>query len=914
MKKIVLYLSFLFFTTNVQAQIKLYGLATQGGTSDLGTVFHYDLSTNMLVNDTSFGIENKGGYPYNNNLTEASNGKFYGVTNSGGDNNIGVLYEWDPITNIYKDKLSFSSSTGNSPLGSLTFYNGSMYGMTFNGGTGAGSIFEYNVTTAVYTTRYSFGNNMDGAVPEGSLLLYNNKFYGTTKQGTTSNGTIFKWDPTTNILTTLHGFDPFNLGDGLEPVADLSVYNGNLYGMTKFGGNTPGGSLLGTIFEYNLTTNTFTKKFEFTDPNGTKPLGSLFLYNSKFYGFTSEGGTIGNGVIFEWDPTTNIYTKKHDFDGITGSSPTENFMLYNGLLYGCARGGASAGKGVIFTFNPSTGSVNVVGNFNGVNGEQPECTLVQKNGKLYGNTVYGGGYNFSGASGVIFEFDPVANTITKKIALNATNGQYPRNSFSAYNGKLYSTTYSGGLGLAGTIIELNPLTNTVTKKLDINEIDGKTPDATMRLYNNKFYGTAAEGGLGGNGTIYEWNPATNIFTKKYEFVPATIGSEPRCSFTIYNNKFYGTTTLGGSFGEGTLFEFEPATLVATKKIDFNLATGTPIRANGSYVPYNGKFYLSSQNGGASGQGGIFEWNPITNALIEKFSFTTAVGIYPNGTLLLYNNKFYGLTSKAGDNGRGTIFEWDPTTNIFTKKFDFDDISGGGANGGLVQYAGLFYGVTGTSGANGFGTIFQWNPATNVFTKLADFDGFNGKYPQGDLTITNNGLVLPVTTLTFNATAMQGYNLLSWKSETENNLLEYHIEKSIDGNNFKIIGSIAAQNNTQNKYQYKDEEDNGVNKYSFYRLKIIDKNGSYNFSNIVKIANKDNKELLIYPSLASNTISVQGLDPNGTLQIIDVMGKIVLTQKVNTSTVNISVVHLASATYFMEYTNGDTKKIGTFIKK
>lgn len=71
-------------------------------------------------------------------------GKFYGITNKGGLTNYGVIFEWDPISNIYNKKIDFDWNNGRNSFGSLIFSDGKFYGMTRNGGINdRGVIFEW---------------------------------------------------------------------------------------------------------------------------------------------------------------------------------------------------------------------------------------------------------------------------------------------------------------------------------------------------------------------------------------------------------------------------------------------------------------------------------------------------------------------------------------------------------------------------------------------------------------------------------------------------------------------------------------------------------------------------------------------------------------------------------------------------
>lgn len=106
---------------------------------------------------------------------------------------------------------------------------------------------------------------------------------------------------------------------GQNPIIELTqCSNGKLLGTTQFGGKY--GS--GVIFEYDPSNNTYIKKFDFDGPNGAYPHGNLVAgTNGKYYGVCYNGGTSNAGVIYEYDASTSTCIKKFDFISSTGANP-----------------------------------------------------------------------------------------------------------------------------------------------------------------------------------------------------------------------------------------------------------------------------------------------------------------------------------------------------------------------------------------------------------------------------------------------------------------------------------------------------------------------------------------------------------------------------------------------------------------
>jgi hypothetical protein len=106
------------------------------------------------------------------------------------------------------------------------------------------------------------------------------------------------------------------------------------------------------------------------------------------------------------------------------------------------------------------------------------------------------------------------------------------------------------------------------------------------------------------------------------------------------------------------------------------------------------------------------------------------------------------------------------------------------------------------------------------------------YGMWTATVTNP---LPVTLLNFSGNLKGNNILLDWSTANEINSKEFEIEKSVDGINYRKISSVAAAGNTAstNSYNYLDREATEIN---YYRLKMIDLNGTSKISNTVVIKN------------------------------------------------------------------------------
>jgi uncharacterized repeat protein (TIGR03803 family) len=722
---ILLFFAIISLQSNVLAQNPnlLYGVTSRGGIDGAGVIFHIDKTTATQTVDYSFLAEPDGSYP-EGDLTDGGNGKFYGMT-GGGPNGMGIIFEWDPITNNFIKKVDFDGTEkGSLPSGNLTLYNGKFYGMTQAGGVNSkGVVFEWDPVSNVFVKKIDFDGINNGRNPKSSLCLNNGKFYGVTYMGGVNDkGVIFEWDPLTNIFSKKFDFD--STDSGILPEGSLIVYSGKLFGMASRGGATNNG----TIYEWDLTTHSFNKRIDFDGINGSWPKGALANYGSKLYGMTRWSGPSSYGIIFEWDPVTNFFAKKIDLNEAIGSFPQGSLTYYNGQFYGTTTSGGLHQKGVIFKWDPLTNIYSKQIDFNPTpDGNSPYGSLTFMGGLFYGMT-YNGGLN---DKGVIFSWNPATNLIVKAVDFfNSPSGSNSYGSLTLSSGKFYGMTHDGGTVGDGVIFEWNPATNMYTKKIDFSGSAGSHPHGTLVFFNGKYYGVTSQGGAYNKGVIFEWDPLTNIFIKKVDFDGTAKGNFPISSMTLYNGKFYGMTWEGGANYYGVIYEWNPTSNVFVKKIDF-AGTNNGSSPEGDLTLLGSKFYGMTESGGINDMGIIFEWDPLTNIFTKKFDFDgLGNGAVPFGSLSLYNGKLYGMTYFGGLHGKGVIFEMDPFANSLIKRIDFDGTDKGRRPmGSLLLNGGKFYGMTYQGGTNNWGVIFEWDPGSiNTFTKLLDFNSINGRVP------------------------------------------------------------------------------------------------------------------------------------------------------------------------------------------
>lgn len=664
---------------------KLYGTTANGGSNNMGVLYEYNPTNDIYVKLHDFDGENSGRAPYSNVIL-ASNGKLYGTTLYGGINDLGTLFEYDIATNTLTKKLDFDGANMgmNVYANVIQAANGKLYGLTNRGGTnGVGVLYEYDYTTETFTKLLDFETVSSGIGPTIMVEVENNILYGTgSGGGANNNGTIFEYNITTSTFTKKFDFE--SVSSGYNPTLTLmKASNGNLYGLTRNGGLNN----LGVLYEYNISTEIFTKKLDFSTEIGSTPNGRLQeALNGKLYGLTYYGGLNNKGVIFEFDPTTDVYTKKFDFDVNSGSNPNGSFMqASNGKLYATARAGGMGNSGVLFEYDTETGNFDKKLDFNYANmGASFRAGFAKGlNNKLYLVSASGGKYLY----GTLLEFDPANNTLSKKYDFSIDNAPQDAHDAAvlyASNDKIYGVSaYYGGKEV---LFEFDLQTNTYTTKVSFSDpILGAGPTELIEATNGKIYGMTNYGGVNNNGVLFEYDFVDNAYSKLFDFGGIFGGSPSHALFQASNGKLYGMTGNGGANNKGTLFEFDISTNTFTKKFDFS--TTNPGNARASLIELDsGILYGFTYSGGINSVGIIFEFNLNTDTYTKKFDFENlTTGYLPQFRFLKTSeNKLFGLNNYGGANGLGVLFEFNPNTNIFTNKLNFSSETGVRPKGSLVE--------------------------------------------------------------------------------------------------------------------------------------------------------------------------------------------------------------------------------------
>jgi uncharacterized repeat protein (TIGR03803 family) len=670
-------------------------------------------------------------------LVQDRSGNLYGIASTGGASGDGTVFEVAAGSGTITTLASFNGANGSSPLGGLVLdAGGNLYGTAYNGGaSGDGTVFELVKGSGAITALASF-DGTDGAYPAAGLVLdANGNLYGTASGGGASNdGTVFEVAKGTGTITTLASF---NGTDGSVPVAALALDgNGNLYGTTSQAGTFDNG----TVFRVVKGSGTITALASFKGPNGANPYAGVILDGTgNLYGTTYNGGASGYGAVFELIKGSGTITTLASFNGTDGSNPAGALVMDgSGNLYGTASTGGAANTGTVFELTKGSGTITTLTTFTGANGAEPSAGLaLDAGGNLYG-TAYAGG---SSGYGMVFELAHGSSTVTTLASFNATKGNLPQAGMIAdANGNMYGTTSGGGAFNDGTVFEVAQGSGAITTLASFDGTNGAMPAAALVIdaFGN-LYGTTAFGGPAGCGTVFELAAGSGTITALAPFYGPR-GQYPEGGLVLdAAGNLYGTTFAGGATGDGTVFEVVKGDAWITSLASFDGADGQ-YPAAGLIVDNSGNLYGTTTEGGAAGDGTVFEVAAGSGTVTTLASFNGSNGAEPQGDLVLDSSgNLYGTAAAGGAAGDGTAFEVVAGSGTITTLASFNGTNGSDPQGGLVMDGnGNLYGTAVQGGAFGYGTVFEVARGSGTITGLASFNSTAGGSPYAGLTIDGAG--------------------------------------------------------------------------------------------------------------------------------------------------------------------------------
>jgi uncharacterized repeat protein (TIGR03803 family) len=369
-------------------------------------------------------------------------------------------------------------------------------------------------------------------------------------------------------------------------------------------------------------------------------------------------------------------------------------------------------------------------------------------------------------AGRAFNAGAQTDTILYSFTGSPNDGELPNAGLvQGSDGSFYGTTVGGGTNNVGTIFRISPGGSYTNLHSFVGPpSDGGFPYAALvQGSDGNFYGTTAGVGTYGNGTgtVFRISPSGS-YTNLYSFpgYPTNGAGLFAGLMQSSDSNFYGTTEVGGTYNDGTVFRINPSGTYTTLYSFAGSPNDGAAPKAGLVQGSDGNFYGTTFGGGpgfycgSPGCGTIFRISP-SGSYTNLYSF----GGSPNdgggpvvGLVQGSDGNFYGTTETGGGASEGgTVFRISPTgtyTNLYSFGISLND---GYRPAGLVQGSdGNFYGTTSVGGASfycssGCGTIFRISP-TGSYTNLYSFgsSSHDGSQPEAELVQGSDGIFYGTT--------------------------------------------------------------------------------------------------------------------------------------------------------------------------
>jgi Secretion system C-terminal sorting domain len=185
--------------------------------------------------------------------------------------------------------------------------------------------------------------------------------------------------------------------------------------------------------------------------------------------------------------------------------------------------------------------------------------------------------------------------------------------------------------------------------------------------------------------------------------------------------------------------------------------------------------------------------------------------------------------------------------------------------------------------------------------------------------TTTGTVVPLTWKFVKAQLIKNTTEVSWATSQEINTSKFEIEHSADGASFVKVGELAAagNNNTISNYNFTHLEP--MKGFNFYRIKQIDVDGSYKYSVIVKVLNRnDIKQTIIAPNPVVDVLNI--VEPSttfiNTVEVYDSKGALMIRKTINADeqVYSLPVSTLAKGNYILKVNYKASSKTISFVKQ
>ncbi|NII29376.1 T9SS type A sorting domain-containing protein [Pseudoflavitalea sp. X16] len=780
----------------------------------------------------------------------------------------GSTYPWVDLTYSGTDVTIYS--IGGTTFGQLTFTSAS-----------ATSIARIVSGNTIRRLEYKGAGYTGGSNTIDSLILAGSRNY--LFSGTNTINKYFKAEATTcSGLTEIRGY-PTAGALAFAGAAELHIANVYMQGMTATGPLTPiafnganaGGntgwtinSAAGAARYWVGGAGDWNESIHWSTTSGGAPGACIPTVYDDVYFDAGSGFTAGNKTVTV--NNGNAYARNVNWTGAANAPIWNKSATWNMEIWG-----DSIILNPAATFNalvtakgatPAFLKGNVLGNFD-FNIDKPGSSLTVLNDYNNPQTnigLYNGALNASGlrltvqqvdnsaATGNVFAIDIHNSTVIAPTGWRF-QGTIANHTLNAANSIITTGDFKAeGMQYDTVMVTGNVTTAVAMNSTTINRLTFTDPSTTSTVGITGSNNTLGRVEYKGSGTI----TGTNNVMDTLIFFPGN-----RYTLTAGTNN----TVNDAWYGSGT--PCRPTEIVSSS------TSNATLTKNGDPVSFD---YVRLQRITAAGSAAPF----------EAQSHSTNLGNNVNWNIAPYN-------------GAAPILGLGPDTAVLPANFP------------ITLHTDGFFGAPGSQ--------YTWNDNSKADTLLVAGPGtysVNVSFPDGcainDQIVVTQASTLPVTLLSFTGKQVDCQPRLDWKVADAINFSRFEVEKSKDGHTYAKVAELPYTG----AFEYTWSDPAADNPTSYYRLKMVDIDEEYTYSNIIPVKNNCLGQIKVYPTVTDNKVQVTlpvGYE-RATIQVYNAWG-----QRMNplvTGTGSGRTVHLQrfpKATYILQVINGTERKSFTIIK-
>jgi len=295
-------------------------------------------------------------------------------------------------------------------------------------------------------------------------------------------------------------------------------------------------------------------------------------------------------------------------------------------------------------------------------------------------------------------------------------------------------------------------------------------------------------------------------------------------------------------------------------------------------------------------------------------YVNGVAVVPATTVALVGNATFPMKLGAGEAGTPSTFFGGDIDELSLWKIQLTpaQITFNMNNGQTLPNANLiaYYNFNEGVGNGNNAGVTTLNDGTS--------NGINGTLYNFALNNTSSNwvtsdLVLPINLINFSGSKKGGSNLLQWSTASEQNSSYFEVQRSENSIDFTTIAKVNAAGNSSNtrNYQYNDDQISSSASIYYYRLKMVDIDGSGKYSSVIFIKNSAGALTTVYPNPARDQITINVANKsliNTEVLLSGLNGKVLQKIFLNQTSTQVNIGNYAKGMYILKFADGSSIKI------